>query len=229
MMKGIGYIRVSTIEQAKEGLSLENQESKIKSYAKLNDISLLQIIRDEGISAKNLKREGVVQLLDIVQSKRCDAVIVYKLDRLSRSTLDILNLIETFKINHVSFHSISEKIDTETAMGKFFLTILSALAQMERDIISERTRDVLQFKKSNGYKTGGSLPYGFFADDEGKLYVNDAEMVIVDEVKKLRSDGLSYGKIAKKVNRRFGEYARGKRFYSTSISQICNSTWNEVL
>jgi site-specific DNA recombinase len=150
MIKAIGYIRVSTDEQAKEGVSLENQEEKIRDYCKLKDFEILEIIQDAGISAKNLKRPGAQKVLEMARNKMIDAVIVYKLDRMFRSTVDALETTSQFDKWGVSFHSIQEALDTKSAMGKFFFTLTAALAEMEREIIGERTKDVLQRKKANG-------------------------------------------------------------------------------
>jgi DNA invertase Pin-like site-specific DNA recombinase len=150
MKKAIGYIRVSTDEQAKEGVSLENQEEKIRSYCDLKDFELLEIVEDAGISAKNLRRPGAQKVIEMAQKKMVDAVVVYKLDRMFRSTVDALETTKQFDKWGVSFHSIAENLDTKSAMGKFFFTLTAALAEMEREIIGERTRDVLQRKKANG-------------------------------------------------------------------------------
>jgi len=123
MKKTIGYIRVSTTEQAREGISLENQRKKIQTYCELNDLQLIEIIEDGGKSGKNLNREGIQELLTKVKGKSINAVVVYKLDRLSRKVIDTLNLIETFEKAAIAFHSLNEKIDTSTAMGRFFLNI----------------------------------------------------------------------------------------------------------
>ena len=96
MIKAIGYIRVSTDEQAKEGVSLENQEAKIRAYCDLKDLELLEIVQDAGISAKNLRRPGVQKVLEMAQEKMVDAVVVYKLDRMFRSTVDALETTKMF-------------------------------------------------------------------------------------------------------------------------------------
>jgi predicted site-specific integrase-resolvase len=96
IMKAVGYIRVSTEDQAREGISLEHQEVKVKAHAAINDLALVEIIRDEGASGKNLEREGVKRLLKLVESGKVEAVIVYKLDRLSRKTLDTLGYQERY-------------------------------------------------------------------------------------------------------------------------------------
>ena len=108
MIKAIGYIRVSTDEQAKEGVSLENQEQKIRDYCKLKDFEILEIVQDAGISAKNLRRPGAQKVLEMAQEKMIDAVVVYKLDRMFRSTVDALETTRQFDKWNVSFHSIEE-------------------------------------------------------------------------------------------------------------------------
>ncbi len=201
-MKAIGYIRVSTEDQAREGVSLDNQEAKINQYASLNDLELIEVIRDEGISGKSLERVGMNKLMGMADAGSIDAVIVYKLDRLSRNTIDTLNLIEMFENQGIAFHSISEKVDTKSATGKFFLTIISAIAQMERDLIAERTRDALSHKKNNN-EWCGRVPFGFKIED--KHLVEDPEqMKTIQKVKRLRRSGKSMRDIAGAVNLSLG-------------------------
>ena len=130
-MPAIGYVRVSTEDQAKEGVSLDNQKSKIVAYCQLKDLDLSEIIEDAGISAKNLKRPGVQRVLKLARTKQVDAIVVYKLDRIFRSTTDALETTKLFEKWAVSFHSIEETLDTQSAMGRFFFTLTAALAEME--------------------------------------------------------------------------------------------------
>ena len=108
MKKAIGYIRVSTSEQAMEGVSLDNQKAKIQSYCEFNDLELIEIIEDAGKSGKDLKREGIQVLLGRIRDKSVDAVVVYKLDRLSRKVIDTITLIETFEKSGITFHSLND-------------------------------------------------------------------------------------------------------------------------
>jgi site-specific DNA recombinase len=170
IMKAIGYTRVSTEEQAKEGISLFAQRTKIMAYCDLNGLDLVGIKEDAGKSGKDLKREGVQELIDMVEKKKIDAVVVYKLDRLSRRVKDTVEVMELVEKRGVAFHSITEKIDTTTAMGKFFLNILASMNQWERDTISERTKDALGVKKRNGQRTGG-IPYGYSLGEDGSTLV----------------------------------------------------------
>jgi site-specific DNA recombinase len=217
-MKAIGYIRVSTDEQAKEGVSLENQEAKIRSYCDLKDLELLEIVQDAGISAKNLRRPGAQKVIELARKKQVDAVVVYKLDRMFRSTVDALETTRQFDTWGVSFHSIAENLDTKSAMGKFFFTLTAALAEMEREIIGERTRDVLQRKKANG-EVYGNVPFGY-KRFKGKLLANDAEQKIVQTVLELRDKGMNYSKISRALNRMGFKTKKGNQWYPQSVKNV---------
>ncbi len=218
MKKAIGYIRVSTDEQAKEGMSLENQESKIRSYCDLKDFELLEIIQDAGISAKNLRRPGAQKVLEMAQKKMVDAVVVYKLDRMFRSTVDALETTKQFDTWGVSFHSIAENLDTKSAMGKFFFTLTAALAEMEREIIGERTRDVLQRKKANG-EVYGHVPFGY-KRFKGKLLANEAEQEIIKTVLGLRDKGFNYSRISRKLNQQGFKTKKGNQWYPQTVKNV---------
>ena len=137
-------------------------------------------------------------MLEMVRAGEATNVVVYKLDRLSRRTQDSLNLIEEFTKRKVDFHSISENVDTETPTGKFFLTVVSAISQMERDLIGERTADVLQLKKIKG-EWVGRVPIGFKLGRRGILQVDDKQIKTVEKIKRLRRKGLSIREISGRV------------------------------
>ncbi|MDA8084003.1 MAG: recombinase family protein [Nitrospiraceae bacterium] len=219
MKKAVGYIRVSTTEQATEGISLDNQKSKIAAYCALNDLELIEIIEDAGKSGKNLSRDGVQALMSMVKGKRIDAVVVYKLDRLSRKVIDTLTLIETIERAGVTFHSLNEKIDTSTAMGRFFLNITASLAQMERDLISERTKDALQMKIAN-HERAGQIPFGWrLADDGNTLIPHEAQQEVIAQVKMLHSQGMSYRAICEALTKA-GHRPQGKAWQPKTIGRI---------
>ncbi len=124
----------------------------------MKDLELREVIEDAGISAKNLRRPGVQRVLKLARRKEVDAVVVYKLDRIFRSTVDALETTKAFDKWGVSFHSIEETLDTRSAMGRFFFTLTAALAEMERRLIGERTKAALAHKRSKSEKTGGDVP-----------------------------------------------------------------------
>ena len=219
MKKAIGYVRVSTTEQATEGISLDNQKAKIRAYCALNDLDLIEIIEDAGKSGKNLNREGIESLLGMIRKKEVGAVIVYKLDRLSRKVIDTLTLIESFEKAGIAFHSLNEKIDTSTAMGRFFLNITASLAQMERDLISERTKDALQMKIAN-HERAGQVPFGWrLAEDGNALIPHEGEQEVIKQVKRLHGQGLSYRAICEALAKA-GHRPQGKCWYPKTIGSI---------
>jgi DNA invertase Pin-like site-specific DNA recombinase len=208
-MNAIGYIRVSTDEQAREGVSLENQREKIAAYCSLNDMALMDTIDDEGISAKNLNREGAQALISLVKQGKVDAVIVYKLDRLSRSVKDTINLIELFEKYKVAFHSIVDHIDTKTATGRFFLHIMSSLAQMERELIGERTRDALSHKIIKGERVG-HVPYGYVLGKDGRTLIKDTkEQEAISLIQELHGKGYTYRAICRELEAKGYEAKEG--------------------
>jgi len=222
MKRAVGYCRVSTEEQAREGISLEHQKAKIQQYAELHNLELIKNIIDEGKSGKDLNREGINEILSLIKKKLVTDIIVYKMDRLTRRTFDLLYLVEeVFKKNNVQFHSISEKIDTSSAMGQFFLTIIGAMAQMERDLISERTKAVLQYKIEKGEYVG-SPALGYLASSDNKfLEINERERDTVKRIFYLkRYKHLSLGKIAKELNESGVRTKRGGKWYSGTIKLI---------
>ena len=198
-MKAIGYIRVSTEDQAKEGVSLDNQEEKIKAYATVKDLDLVDIIIDAGISAKDLEREGIRKVLGILQDGKAEALIVYKLDRLTRSTKDLLTLVyDVFIPNDIALHIINETLDTTTANGRFFITMLGGIATWERETISERTKDALSHKKGKN-EWLGRIPYGFKIESNHLIEDVD-QMKVIQKAKRLRRTGKSIRDIAKRLN-----------------------------
>ena len=208
-MAAVGYVRVSTDDQAKEGVSLDNQKSKIMAYCQLKDLELREVIEDAGISAKNLRREGVQKVLRLARRKEIDAVVVYKLDRIFRSTVDALETTKAFDKWGVSFHSIEETLDTRSAMGRFFFTLTAALAEMERRLIGERTKAALAHKRSKSEKTGGDIPYGLDLTPEGLLTKNDDEQRVIRIIKKLHGQGFSLRRICSELEREGYKTKRG--------------------
>jgi len=219
----VGYCRVSTEEQVKEGISLDVQKDKIEKYAELHNLELIKVITDKGVSGKNLNREGITKILSLISDGSINHIIVYKMDRLTRRTFDLLYLVEeVFKKNKVQFHSITERIDTTTAQGNFFLTIIGAMAQMERDLISERTKAVLQYKiQKLEYVGSPGLGYEASTGDNKFLDINERERDTVKRILYLkRYKHLSLGKIAKELNENDVKTKRGGKWHSGTIKLI---------
>ena len=192
-MKAIGYIRVSTQGQAEDGVSLAAQEAKVHAWAELNGAEVV-IFRDEGISGKRSdNRPGLLAALEAVG--KGDALIVYSLSRLSRSTKETLAIADTLAKKGADLVSLSEKIDTTSAAGKMVFRMLAVLSEFERDQISDRTRFALAHKKAKGEKTGGDVPFGYraraVAGGTLKLYRNVGEQKAVRLVMDLHDKGES--------------------------------------
>jgi len=220
-MTAVGYVRVSTEDQAKEGVSLDNQKAKIKAYCQLKDLELREVIEDAGISAKNLRRTGVQRVLSLARRKEIDAVVVYKLDRVFRSTIDALETTKAFDKWGVSFHSIEETLDTRSAMGRFFFTLTAALAEMERRLIGERTKAALSHKKSRNEKTGGDIPFGYDLTPQGLLTKNEDEQRVIRIIRKLHGQGFSLRRICSELEREGHKTKRGNAvWHPESVSHI---------
>ena len=162
------YIRVSTDAQREEGYSIEAQKEMLKAFCVTKNIRNYEFYIDGGFSGSNLERPEMQRLIREVKEKKIDCVIVYKLDRLSRSQRDTLYLIEeVLNPNHVDFISMNESMDTSTPLGRLMLGILSAFAQLERENIKERTRMGMKERVKAGlWPGGGRIPFGYDYDSE---------------------------------------------------------------
>jgi len=198
-VRAIGYIRVSTQGQAEAGVSMDAQEAKIKAWAGLNETEVV-ICRDDGISGKRSdNRPGLQAALSMIG--KGDALVVYSLSRLSRSTKDALILSEILTKKDADLVSLSEKIDTTSASGKMVFRLLAVLNEFERDQTSDRTRFALAHKRTLGEFTGGKIPYGYRLD--GKLLVADEfEQTALRLIRDLRVEGYTLRAICRKLEAR---------------------------
>lgn len=195
-----GYVRVSTREQRESGLGLEVQEIRIREYCRAQNLEIAAMISDPESSGTDLNREGIRKLIELCKEDGIGHLVVYKLDRLTRRTIDLLTMVEqVFKANQVDLHSISEKIDTTTAAGKFYLTIMGAFSQMERDLIAERTSDALRQKIARGEAVGRPA-YGYKTGEGGGLEVIEEEARVIRRIRRMRREGMTLEKIARILN-----------------------------
>ena len=178
------YLRVSTFEQVKEGYSLQAQEERLTNFALAKDYNLVAKYIDPGHSGAKLDRPGLQSMIKDIESNKLDIVLVYKLDRLSRSQKHTLYLIEdVFLKNSVNFVSMSESFDTTSSFGRAMIGILSVFAQLERDTITERlTMGRVERAKTGLYHGGGNfIPLGYDYVDK-MLIVNEFEAMVVKEI-----------------------------------------------
>ncbi len=217
MTKAIGYIRVSTIQQSDRGVSLEAQQAKIEAYAMLYDLQVVRIVVETG-SAKSLQRDGLQDALNGLTAGEADALIVVKLDRLTRSVADLGRLVEDTFQKHALL-SVSEQIDTRSAAGRLVLNVLASVSQWEREVIGERTSAAMQYMRDQGQYTGGKAPYGFRLVD-GELVEDKGEQAVKQLVREYREQGLSLRKIAQALADR-GMVSRTRRvFGAQAVSNL---------
>lgn len=159
MKTAIGYVRVSTSEQADSGLGVAAQRERIEAYCKLHQLVLGHVFYDLGESGKSLDRPGVQDLLRRMQQHH--VVVVAKLDRITRSIKDLGELIERFRKVGVEFASVAEQLDTTSAAGRLVVHMLGVVAQWEREVIGERTAEALRIKAARGERISRHPPYGW--------------------------------------------------------------------
>lgn len=221
MTKTIAYIRVSTADQAERGVSLDAQRTKVAAYASLYDLNLVEVIVDAGASAKTLDRPGLQRALTMLRRGEAEALLVCKLDRLTRSVRDLGSLVETyFAAGKSALLSVSEQIDTRSAAGRLVLNVLGAVSQWEREAIGERTSSAMQHKKSQSQRVG-AVPYGYvLAEDRKALLPEETEQAVIAEAAKLHAAGLSLRLIAAELAAA-GKLARsGKPFAAQQIARM---------
>jgi site-specific DNA recombinase len=198
MTRTIAYLRVSTDKQADRGVSLDAQRGKVAAYAQLYDLELVNVIVDAGESAKTLDRPGLQRALAMLKAGEAEALLVVKLDRLTRSVRDLGALVERyFAPGKAALLSVGEQIDTRSAAGRLVLNVLASVSQWEREAIGERTATAMQHKISVDEYTGGRLPYGYcLAADGEHIEESPAEQAVLSVTRELRTAGLSYRRIA---------------------------------
>jgi site-specific DNA recombinase len=230
------YTRKSTSEGLEqEFTSLDNQRESAENYIKSQQHEGWTVCKemydDGGFTGANIERPGLQRLLAHIKEGRVNCVVVYKVDRLSRSLLDFSQLLEFFDKNNVVFVSVTQQFNTNTSMGRLTLNILLSFAQFEREIISERTKDKMGAARRRGQWLGGRTPYGYNKDEKtGKLTVLPEEADIVKQIFELYLTGNSTRDVANIINatgRKTREYTAksgktfgNRRFTSNRITYI---------
>ncbi|GGB61289.1 integrase [Lentibacillus populi] len=194
------YVRVSTEEQSQEGYSIAAQKERCSRFVESQeDWEITKIYADPGYSAKNLNRPAIKQLLEDIELHAFDVVVVYRLDRLVRSVLDLHQLLKLFEKNNVKFKSVTEVFDTTTAMGKFFITMVGAMAEWERNNLGERVSFGMEQMTREGKWKGGKAGYGHDYID-GRMVINEREADILRTMYDWYLSGMSDRKIAIRLN-----------------------------
>ncbi len=233
MKRAVLYIRVSTDEQVREGVSLEAQETRLKAYCSMQGIEIEEVVREEGVSAAKAlsTRPGGKVLLQAIEEGRANQVVAFKLDRLFRDAEDALHQTKAWDRQGVALHLVDmggQTINTSTAMGRFFLNMMAGFAELERNLISERTSTALTHKKDN-LEAYGPTPYGYTREGDS-LKEDPKERKVIVEMKTWRREGLSLGKIATILNTRGEKTKKGGKWYAATVKYILGNTlYKEVM
>ncbi|HDX9538244.1 MULTISPECIES: recombinase family protein [Bacillus] len=221
-IQAVMYARVSTEEQATEGYSIKAQKDLLNTYAEKHNLTIISEYIDEGKSGKSIDgRPQMIHLLEDAKQEKFEAVIVYKLDRLARKTRDSLEIVETLGSHGVQLISLSENIDTTTPHGKMFYTVLSSLAEMERDQIVGRVKMGMTQRAKEGKWNGGQC-FGYDAKEK-KLVVNENEAKIVKEIFDYADQGFGYKKIVGILNQKGYITKRGNVFSIGTLKGILDN------
>jgi DNA invertase Pin-like site-specific DNA recombinase len=226
----LGYVRVSSREQKENGLSLLTQAEKVRMWCVLHGHELVEVVADEGKSAKSLNRPGVQRCLAALRAGEVDGVIVAHLDRLTRSLKDLQLLLEEFfGEGRSQLVSVSDSLDTTTAAGRLVINILMSVAQWQREYIVERTVEVIDEKRANNERTG-EIPYGKRLDLDGpknargrpmRLIVDEREAAVLEVIQELDAKGRTLREICAALNDELHiPTRRGRPWKRSTISDI---------
>lgn len=221
------YCRVSTEEQA-EGVSLAAQEAALRAYCTMRNLQIVDVVIDAGVSAGKAldRRAGGARILSAAAGDACH-VVAWKLDRLFRDAADCLNVTAAWDKAGVALHLVDmggQAVDTATAMGRFFLTMLAGVAEMERNLIRERTAAAMAHKKSRREYCGGEAPYGWQVAADGRtLEANPAEQKVIRIARELKESGLSLRKVAARLAERGMLPRSGRSWHAQSVKGLVNS------
>jgi len=218
----IGYCRVSTEDQATNGVSLDAQRARIEAFAVATGLVLDDILVDQGVSAKTLARPALGAILDGVRAGAIGTVVVLKLDRLTRSTRDLAELLDLFARSGAALVSVSESLDTGSAAGRMVVNMLGVVAQWEREAIAERTVTALAHKRARG-DVYGPTPFGF-SREGSRLVADDRQQEALAKIKRLDAAGASYREIARTLEADgIATHRGGRCWHASSVRSVLRS------
>ena len=226
--KAVLYIRVSTDEQASEGISIEAQEAKLQAYCQSRGLQVTETIIDAGVSGGKYlsQRPGGQKLIEMLKARKASHVVAVKLDRLFRNAADGLWTIENWDNEGISTHLLDINgmgLDTSSPMGKMILTMMAGFAQLERSMIRDRTKTALNHKKSTGKKYCQNV-YGVDFDADGNALVNADEQATITLIFSLRKAGKSLRAIASHLTEIGATTKRGGQWAAATIKRILENS-----
>jgi len=223
-LKAIGYVRVSTEEQSEHGNGLDYQAEAIKAFAISQGYELLDIIADGGISGASLpaEREGFSTILQMVEDKAFDVLLVWKFDRLARHLVYAVQTVNELQDKGIILRSVTEPIDTASPMGQVLFSVLAGMAVMERANIVSRTKSGRISKAEKGGYATGQAPLGYEVTDNG-LEVVEEEAATVRRIFELREEGLSLRAIASRLTEEGHKTKKGGKWYASTVAAILDN------
>ena len=229
-LEAVGYVRVSTNEQADSGLGMEAQRARITAQALANGWKLIAIYEDAGVSAKTLDRPGLQAALKELRPGR--VLLALKLDRLTRSVRDLYDLTAEIDRAGAEWASVMEKFDTTTATGRLMLNLIVQLSQWEREVIGERTSDALDTKKTRRERLG-TTPLGYVTtiseDGTRQVLPHDEGQKTVRLARHLHGEGVSLRQIAAELTRQGCPTKRGGPWRASSVSALLPERYLETI
>lgn len=225
-MKLIGYVRVSSAGQ-EDNTSLEDQQRRIQQYCSAMGYELVETFVEVGSGKSSKTRPEFQNALNAVQD-RADGIIAIKLDRIARNTRDVLTLVEdVLEPHNKSLVLLDLNVDTSTPTGKMILTIMSAVATLERSAIIERTSNGRAYKKSQGLYAGGAPRFGLKAvEGANQLVTAPEEQKVINLILSLRQQGKSMAVIAEALNAEGYKSKRGGAWYASSVKNVLDRSGN---
>jgi site-specific DNA recombinase len=218
----IGYTRVSTQEQATEGMSLDAQASRVRAWAEATGAEVVEVVRDEGVSGTKLlaERPGGRRIADLLDARRpaADAVVVVRMDRLGRDAAEQLALLKRFRAGKVGLVAIAQQIDLATPHGRAMAQIGAVFAELERSLIAERTAEALTELRQQG-RAWNHAPFGWDIVD-GRLVANLTEQDSLARIRDLRAAGTSYHKVAAILGAEGRATKRGGPWQAASVRSV---------
>ncbi len=222
-MKAIGYVRVSTSDQAHNGVSLEAQQERIEAWARANGAELLAVHVDRGLSGKRADNRPALQAALARACRDRAALVVYSLSRLSRSIKDTCIIGERLARAGATLVSLTEQIDGTTASGRLMLHLMTVLSQFERELIGERTRTAMAHLRGQNRRISGRVPYGFALDGETLVPI-PVEQATIAEMQTLRAQGCSLRAIVAHLEQRGIHPKTGRTWTAATVAGILSRT-----
>ena len=225
-LKVVGYVRCSSQEQGAEGVTLEAQQGRIEAWAKATGAEVVDVVVDNGVSGSRplSERAGgrrVASLLHETKPK-ADAVVIVRIDRLARDAAEALRLLRHFSSGRVGLISLDDRLDLTSPQGRAMAGVAAVFAQLERELVAERTAQALAELRNQG-RVYGAVPFGYDAVD-GYLVEKPAEQEVLEQIIGMRNSGMSYRAIAAWLNGEAIVAKRASRWSAMAVRSVLQTS-----